>query len=61
MPSLYPFIFSFSLTTFVIYRYLVADSSLPVQQTAALGAKLVRRLIADEDTLFLSRPLTWND
>jgi len=44
-----------------MYRYLVASNALPVQQTAALGAKLVRRLIADEDTLFLSQPLTWKD
>ena len=44
-----------------MYRYLVRSNTLPVQQTAALGAKLVRRLIADEDTLFLSQPLTWKD
>lgn len=43
-----------------IHRYFVQTNALSIEHTAALGAKLVRNLIADEDELFLSKPLTWN-
>jgi hypothetical protein len=34
---------------------------IPIKQAAALGTKLVRRLMADEKKLFLSSPLTWKE
>lgn len=41
--------------------YMVASNVIPIKQAAALGTKLVRRLMADEKKLFLSSPLTWKE
>ena len=39
--------------------YLVTPRNISVQKAATLGTKLVRALLRDEKTLFLSKPLTW--
>lgn len=41
--------------------YLVVANAIPVKQAAALGTKLVRRLMSDEKQLFLTSPLTWKE
>ena len=41
--------------------YMVAPNSIPIKQAAAVGTKLVRRLMADQKRLFLSTPLTWKE
>ena len=41
--------------------YMVASNIIPVKRAAAIGTKLVRRLMADEKRLFLSSPLTWRE
>jgi First Longin domain of FUZ, MON1 and HPS1/Second Longin domain of FUZ, MON1 and HPS1 len=41
--------------------YLVFSSIVPVKKAASLGAKLARRLFADEKKLFLMTPLVWKD
>ncbi len=41
--------------------YMVVSNVIPVKQAAALGTKLVRRLMSDEKQLFLSSPLTWHE
>jgi hypothetical protein len=41
--------------------YMVAPNSIPVKRAAALGTRLVRRLMADDKKLFLSTPLTWKE
>jgi hypothetical protein len=41
--------------------YMVVTNSIPVKHAAALGTKLVRRLMADETKLFLTSPLFWKE
>jgi len=41
--------------------YMVVSSLMHVKHAAALGTKLVRRLMADETKLFLTTPLTWKE
>jgi len=41
--------------------YMVVSNVVPIKQAAALGTKLVRRLMADERKLFLSSPMTWKE
>ena len=41
--------------------YLVLSSTVPIKKAALSGAKLARRLFADEQKLFLMRPLVWKD
>ena len=45
----------------LVDRYMVSPSSIPIKRVAVLGARLVRRLKADEKSLFLSNPPTWKD
>jgi hypothetical protein len=46
---------------FLHNRYMVTPSTIPLKRAAALGARLVRRLMAEEKKLFLTNPLTWKD
>jgi len=39
--------------------YMATPGNIPVKRAATIGAKLVREIIRDEKTLFLSNPLTW--
>lgn len=41
--------------------YMVVSNSVSIKHAAALGTKLVRRLMADESKLFLTYPLTWKE
>lgn len=41
--------------------YLMFSSKVPVKKAASLGAKLARRLFADEKKIFLMTPLVWKD
>ena len=41
--------------------YMAVSNTISVKHAAALGTKLVRRLMADETKLFLTSPLTWKE
>ena len=41
--------------------YMTVSNTTPVKHAAALGTKLVRRLMADETKLFLTSPLSWRE
>jgi len=40
---------------------MVAPKNTPIKRAATIGAKLVREIILDENILFLSKPLTWQE
>lgn len=40
-------------------RYIVVPSSVPVKQAATSGARLVRKLLLEKNSLFLAAPLSW--
>lgn len=40
---------------------MVLDGTTSLKEAAELGARLVRKLLADRGTLFLTDPLTWDD
>jgi hypothetical protein len=40
---------------------MVTPSSIAVKRATVLGARLVRRIMAEEKTFFLSCPLTFKD
>jgi hypothetical protein len=40
---------------------MVTSNNIAVKRAAAIGTKLVRGLMADEKTLFLTNPLTWKE
>jgi len=41
--------------------YMVTPKQISIKKAATLGTKLVREITLDEKTLFLSKPLTWQD
>jgi hypothetical protein len=51
----------FANTDSSLLRYITLPSTVPVKQAATLGARLARRLIMEQKTLFLSNPLVWKD
>jgi Second Longin domain of FUZ, MON1 and HPS1 len=43
------------------FRYLTFPRSVPVRQAATIGGRLARRIILEQQTLFVANPLLWND
>jgi hypothetical protein len=42
-------------------RYMTFPSEVPAKQSAALGGRLARRLLLDQETLFVSKPMVFRD